>query len=144
MTSNSVTQQQDRSPGTGAGDVGKADRGNQRARRDEATLLPAVDVVEDATGITLIADLPGVPKDRLDVRVEADTLSIEGELDLAMPQGMAATHAEVQVTRYRRTFTLSKELDAEKVDAEFNQGVLRLRIPKSDDAQPKRISVKVH
>lgn len=112
--------------------------------RDEATLLPPADVIEDSGGITLYADLPGVRKDRLDVRVEADTLSIEGELALdALPE-LTASHAEVRITRYRRTFTLSKELDADQVDAEFTDGVLRLRIPKSDEAKPKRIAVQVH
>jgi HSP20 family molecular chaperone IbpA len=114
------------------------------AAREEPTMIPPVDVVEDATGITLYADLPGVPKDKLDVRVEADTLTIDAELVLPSPQGMTASHAEVQVTRYRRTFTLSKELDADQVDAEFNQGVLRIRLPKARDAQPRRISVQVH
>ncbi len=113
-------------------------------QRDEGTLLPPVDVVEDATAITLYADLPGVPKDKLDIRVEAEQLTIDGELSLPMPQGISASHAEVQVTRYRRTFTLSKELDAEQVEAEFNHGVLRLRIPKARDAQPRRIDVQVH
>lgn len=117
--------------------------GTNGRRRDEGTLLPPVDVVEDPTGITLYADLPGVAKDKLDIRVEAEQLTIDGELSLPMPQGMSASHAEVQVTRYRRTFTLSKELDAENVEAEFNHGVLKLRIPKARDAQPRRIDVRV-
>ena len=62
---------------------------------------------------------------------------------LAVPQGMEASHAEVQVARYRRAFTLSKELDADKVTAEFNHGVLRLRIPKAEHAQPRKIAVQV-
>jgi HSP20 family molecular chaperone IbpA len=116
----------------------------QRGRaEEERSLIPPVDVVEDANAITLYADLPGVAKDKLDVRVEADTLTIDGELALAMPEGIAASHAEVQTTRYRRTFTLSKELDAEQVEAEFDRGVLKLRIPKARDAQPRRIAVQV-
>lgn len=130
-------------PATAAGKEG-ATRSGGRNGRDESTLLPPVDVVEDATGITLYADLPGVTKERLDVRVEADTLLIEGEVGLSTPDGMTSSHAEVQLSRYRRTFTLSKELNADKVDAEFVQGVLRVRIPKADDAQPRRIAVHVH
>ena len=113
------------------------------AVREEATLLPLTDVIEDSTGITLVADLPGVTKDQLDVRVNADTLTIEGRIGLALPEGLVSSHAEVQATRYRRTFTLSKELDAEQVDADFAQGVLRLRIPKARNAQPRRIAVNV-
>lgn len=111
--------------------------------RQEAALLPPVDVVEDASGITLYADLPGVPKDKLALRVEGDQLNIEADLVLPVPQGMEATHAEVARSRYQRAFTLSKELDADKVQAELSQGVLRVRIPKAEHAQPRRIAVQV-
>jgi len=114
------------------------------AARQEAALLPPVDVVEDPTGITLYADLPGVPKDKLDLRVEGDQLNVEAELALPVPQGMTPSHAEVSRARYRRAFTLSKELDPEKVSAELSQGVLRVRIPKAEHAQPRKISVQVH
>lgn len=113
------------------------------ASHEEATLMPPVDVFEDAAGITLYADLPGVPKDKLALHVEADTLTIEGEVALDTPEGMEATHAEVSLPRYRRVFTLSKELDSEKVAAEFNQGVLKLRIPKAEHLQPRRIEIQV-
>ena len=109
----------------------------------EAALTPPVDVIEDANGITLYADLPGVPKDKLEVHVEADTLTIEGEIALPVPEGMEATHVEVTLPRYRRVFTLSKELDAGKVGAEFSHGVLKLRIPKAEHAQPRKIQVAV-
>lgn len=113
------------------------------APREEASLLPPVDVIEDAGGITLYADLPGVPKERLALQVEGDTLSIEGELALSVPEGMEASHAEVKLPRYRRMFTLSRELDPNKVEAKFEHGVLRLRIPKAEHAQPKRIEVQI-
>jgi HSP20 family protein len=116
----------------------------QGPSRDETVLLPPVDVVEDATGITLYADLPGVSKDKLQLRVEGDQLSLEGELALPLPPGMQAHHAEVRLSRYRRAFTLSKELDADKVDAELTQGLLRVRIPKAEHAQPRKITVQVN
>jgi HSP20 family molecular chaperone IbpA len=113
------------------------------AAREEAALLPPVDVIEDAGGITLYADLPGVPKDKLSLQVEADTLTIEGEVALDVPEGMEASHAEVNLPRYRRVFTLSRELDAAQVKAEFKHGLLTLRIPKAAHAQPRRIEVQV-
>lgn len=109
----------------------------------DAALLPPVDVVEDASGITLYADMPGVPKERLQLRVEGDQLSIEGELVLPAPAHLQPSHVEVNLQRYRRRFTLSKELDAERVSAELAQGVLRVRIPKAAHAQPRRIEVQV-
>jgi len=115
----------------------------REAGREEAALLPPVDVIEDAEGITLYADLPGVPKDKISVRVEAGTLTVEGEVRLAARQGIEVTHAEVQLPRFRRAFTLGPELNTEKVDAEFRQGVLKLRIPKAEHAKPRRIEVQV-
>ncbi|NWG39704.1 MAG: Hsp20/alpha crystallin family protein [Hydrogenophilaceae bacterium] len=109
----------------------------------ETSLMPPVDVIEDAQGIILYADLPGVPKDKLDLHIEADTLTIEGEVQLETPDGMESTHAEVSLPRYRRVFTLSKELDTSKVAAEFNQGVLKLRIPKAEHLQPRKVEIKV-
>ena len=119
------------------------DTPSKPASHEDAALMPPVDVFEDANGITLYADLPGVPKDRLTLHVEADTLTIEAEVALDAPEGMEATHAEVALPRYRRVFTLSKELDSEKVAAEFNQGVLKLRIPKAEHLQPRRIEIRI-
>lgn len=111
--------------------------------RSEAVLLPSVDVVEDPAGITLYADMPGVSKDRLRLQVDADTLTIEGDIQLDVPEGMDSTHAEVGQPRYRRMFTLSRELDTEKVVAGFDKGVLTLRIPRAAHAQPRKIEIRV-
>ena len=115
----------------------------QMASRETQALTPRVDVLEDATGITLLADMPGVSKDSLEIKVESDALLIEGTVSTATPQAMEATYAEVRVPRYRRSFTLSRELDAGRIDAQLKDGVLKLRIPKHEQAQPRRISVKV-
>lgn len=114
----------------------------ERESASEAALMPPVDVIEDSTGITLYADLPGVPKDKLHLHVEGDKLSIEGEIALSVPEGMAPSYVEVNLSRYRRVFTLSKELDPAKVSAELANGVLTLRIPKAEHAQPRRIEVR--
>ncbi len=112
--------------------------------REEPALLPPVDVIEDTTGITLYADMPGVPKESLTLDVEGDQLSLGGAMALPLPQGMEPSHAEVQRSRYRRTFTLSKELDASRITAELAHGVLRVRIPKAEHAQPRKIAVQVN
>ncbi len=121
-----------------------AQPGQSTQSAEDASIVPPVNVVEDATGITLRADLPGVSKDKLQIHIEADTLTIEGELTLDAPQGMEAMHAEVSLPRYRRVFTLSRDLDASKITAEFNHGVVRLRIPKADHAQPHRVRIELH
>jgi len=116
---------------------------HETVHEDAPAMRPPVSVVEDATGITLYADLPGVSRDKLNIHVEGDTLTVDGALELNVPEGMEAIHAEVELPRFRRVFTLSRDLDGEKVAAEFRQGVLTLRIPKAAHAQPRKINVKV-
>ena len=113
-------------------------------RQVTTSIIPAVDVIEDGTGITLYADLPGVSKDKLTLNVEHDALVIEASIDSAVQPGIEVQHAEIDTTAYRRVFTLSKELDAEKISAQMTNGVLKLHIPKAEHAQPKRINVAVN
>jgi len=109
----------------------------------EAFLRPPVDICEDAQGITLKADLPGVSRDRLNIQVDKDTLAIEAQLAIDMPKAMEPMYADMRATRFRRTFTLSHELDTDKVSAQMNDGVLTLRIPKRAEVQPRKIQVTV-
>ena len=113
------------------------------AQRDTQAMTPRVDVIEDDAGITLLADMPGVSKESLDIKVENDALLIEGTVSAATPQALEATYAEIRVPRYRRSFTLSRELDAGRIEAQLKDGVLKLRIPKQEQAKPQRISVNV-
>jgi HSP20 family molecular chaperone IbpA len=121
--------------------IQQTERPQQPERAESPALLPPVDVIEDAEGITLYADLPGVPKERLDVHIDGEVLVIEGEMGLEMPREMEATHVEVSLARYRRVFTLSRELDPERMSAELKQGVLKVRIHKAEHAKPRRIEV---
>lgn len=121
-----------------------SDKQLTQAREQETrVMLPRVDVLEDDGGITLLADLPGVPKDQLELKVEGDTLLIEGAVAPVTPGGLEPVYAEVRVPRYRRAFTLSRELDTGRIDANLKDGVLNLRIPKQEHAQPRRITVQV-
>ena len=115
----------------------------QEQQQPAPAMIPRVDVLEDQTGITLLADLPGVTRDALEIHVEGDSLTIEGAVSAATPESMQAAYAEVRVPRYRRSFTLSRELDGGRIEAQLKDGVLRLRIPKQEHAQPRRVSIKV-
>jgi len=121
---------------------GHAVRNSSEQQKQQQALLPPVDVIEDASGITLLADLPGVSKDKLKLELAADSLMIEGDVDITVPEGMESRHAEIRMPRYRRVFTLSRELDAEKATAELRNGVLKLRIPKAEHAQPRKIEIR--
>lgn len=106
-------------------------------------LVPRVDVFEDVGGITLIADMAGVPRERLELHVEGDTLRLEGDIVSQSPDTMEVVYAEVQHSHYRRAFSLSPELDTSRIEAQFRDGVLNLRIPKHTHAQPRRIEIRV-
>ena len=121
--------------GAGTSTTTRAEQEHQRA------VLPAVDVFENAAGITLLADMPGVPKDRLELKIEGDALLIEGGVQQLTPEGLEAVYAEVRVPRYRRGFRLSRELDTARIEANLKDGVLTLRIPKQAHAQPRWIAV---
>lgn len=107
-------------------------------------MLPRVDVLEDETGLTLLADLPGVARDQLELKVDGDTLLIEGTVGSLSREGLSPAYAEVRLPLYRRAFTLSRELDASRIEAKLQNGVLNLRIPKQAHAQPRRIPVQVN
>lgn len=102
---------------------------------------PAVDVAESDTGVVLHADLPGVRKDDLALRVEEDVLTVEGEAR-GLPQG-TALHTERSPRRYFRQFRLGEQIDREKIQAEFNDGVLSVLLPKLERARPRKIPVQV-
>lgn len=106
-------------------------------------IVPPVDIFEDDAGITVLADLPGVTREQLGVRVDGDSLIIEATATaIAVPEGMELVYGEAQFPSYRRQFTLSRELDPARIDAALKDGVLRLTIPKAEDAKPRRIEVR--
>lgn len=125
------------------GQARQDERQPQQRRQEQPTMIPRVDVIEDEKGITVLADLPGVSRDTLEIHIEGDSLTIEGQVTAATPEAMEAAYAEVRVPRFRRSFTLSRELDGGRIEAQLKDGVLRLRIPKQEHAQPRRISVNV-
>jgi HSP20 family protein len=113
-----------------------------KTRDDDWTLVPAVDVFEDNHGITVQAEMPGVSKERLNVQADRNNLLIEGDAAINMPQGMEALYADVQATKYRRSFVLSGELETEKIEANLKDGVLTVRIPKRSEFRPRKIEVR--
>jgi HSP20 family molecular chaperone IbpA len=115
----------------------------ERSERAAAvTLRPAVDIYEDGEGITLLSDLPGVSKDRLNVRVENQSLVIEGQVQFDLPQGAEASYADVRSSVYRRSFALSGELEMEKIEANLKDGVLTLHIPKRPELRARKIQIQ--
>ena len=110
--------------------------------RPEPTLMPPVDIVEDAHGITVTADLPGVDPDDLVIRVDGRSLTLEAPLRLGEDESIAFVYSELRASRYRRSFELSGELDTGAIQADLKDGVLKLRLPKTERAKPRRIEIR--
>lgn len=113
-----------------------------RSPAAESVLSPSVDIYETGDGIVLRADMPGVSKERLNLRVEGNNLVVEGSIGIAPQDGMTALYADVRSTVYRRTFALSSELEADRIDANLKDGVLTVQIPKRAELRARRIEVR--
>ncbi len=116
---------------------------NGQTAARQVRLTPDVDIFEDRHGITLYADLPGVPRENLDVRVHDGSLTIEAEAVVPTPSGLRLQHAEIRHPHFARAFTLSPDFDVSRIDAQLRDGVLKLTIPRRDEAKPRRIEISV-
>lgn len=116
---------------------------DQARNAPQQALVPAVDIVENGSGITLLADMPGVSKERLQIRVDGENLTIEGAAEVQVPEHIELLHSELRTPLFRRSFTLSRELDSARIEASLRDGVLHMHIPKSEAAKPRRIEVNV-
>ena len=100
-------------------------------------IRPAVDVYETDKGYVLLADMPGVTTDRLEVHVDDGQLTLHG----TPPETPTVAHQEFRLREYHCTFTLADELDPEHITARFQDGVLRLEVPKAPKAQVRKIPI---
>lgn len=112
-----------------------------RSSSAESVLRPPVDICETGEGIVLRADMPGVSKERLNLRIEGNNLVVEGSIGIEPQEQMTALYADVRSTVYRRSFALSSELEADRIDANLKDGVLTVRIPKRAELRARRIEV---
>ncbi len=115
-------------------------------RRDETTrpgtyFQPAVDIFETKDELVLVADMPGVPPDGVDVGLEGDELSIEGRVRSGEYDGLKPLYVEYGVGGYHRRFTLGEMIDRDGIKAQMKNGVLVLRLPKAERARARRITV---
>jgi HSP20 family molecular chaperone IbpA len=111
----------------------------EETRSQEQYITPPVDIFENGEGLVVKADLPGVPKDGLDVRVENNLLTIRGRAAHVAPGD--AVYREYGLVNFFRQFELSDRVDQGKISAELKNGVLTLQLPKAEEAKPRKIEV---
>ena len=103
---------------------------------------PAVDIFENDTEIVLLADMPGVKAQDLNIDLRDDTLTLDGGVEALEASGEESVLMEYEVGKYFRKFSLSEVIDQEKIDAQLKDGVLRLTLPKVEKATPRTIAVQ--
>jgi len=104
-------------------------------------LSPAVDIREDDHGLVLLADMPGVGREGLDIGIEEGILTIQGRTSR---EASDVVFRDADRTGYHRRFQLPDNLDLDKIEAILKDGVLTLKLPKNAAARPRRIEVTVH
>ena len=122
-------------------------RPKQKVERRESTrpgayFQPAVDILETPEELVVVADMPGVPPDGVDVDLHGDELRIEGRVPTEDYEGLKPLHVEYGVGGYYRTFTLGESVDRNGIKAQMKNGVLILKLPKAERARARRISVE--
>jgi HSP20 family molecular chaperone IbpA len=105
--------------------------------------VPRADIYETQEQLLVLADMPGVREEGLDITLEQNILTIYGRVEQPQLEGFTLTYSEYGVGDYRRIFTLSNEIDREGIQATIKNGVLKLILPKSKKAMPRKIAVNV-
>jgi HSP20 family protein len=116
--------------------------GKEETRTPENFIRPAVDIFETEAGLTLMADLPGVSKEGLEINIDKGILAIKGSVEMAGTGN--DRYREFTLANYYRQFQLPDEIDPEKAHAQLKDGVLRLDLPKAEAAKPRRIEITTH
>jgi HSP20 family molecular chaperone IbpA len=119
----------------------KAER-REESTRPGAYFQPAVDIFETRDELVVVADMPGVPCDGVDVHVEGHELAIEGKVKAEEYQGLRPVHVEYGVGGFYRRFTLGEAIDRSGIRAQLKNGVLILRLPKAEQARARKITVE--
>jgi HSP20 family protein len=110
--------------------------------RECQCFVPRADIYEIDDQIVVVADVPGASEDSIEITLEKNVLTINAYVNPVEHEGYALTWAEYEVGDYQRSFRLSEEIDRSKIEATIKDGVLRLYMPKSKEAQARKISVK--
>jgi HSP20 family molecular chaperone IbpA len=113
----------------------------ERTRAQERYIPPPVDIYETQDGLVLMADLPGVGPEDLEIRIEDNMLTIQGRAKHAIEAD--PIYREFELVNFFRQFELSDQVDQEKISARMNHGVLTLEMPKAEKAKPRKIQVQL-
>jgi HSP20 family molecular chaperone IbpA len=106
------------------------------------TFVPRTDIFESKEHLLVLADMPGIKQDSIDITLEQNVLTISGTVETPNFPGYKLTYSEYDFGDYQRSFALSNEIDRDGIQASVKNGVLKLVLPKSKNALPKKIQVQ--
>jgi HSP20 family protein len=105
--------------------------------------FPALNVSEDDDNLYIRAELPGIDSESIEISVEGETLTLRGERKSKEPSGNISYHRRERETgRFRRVISFPTRINAEKVEANFKNGVLKVVLPKAEEAKPRQITIQ--
>jgi HSP20 family protein len=110
--------------------------------RDRVCFVPRSDVYETDENVFVIVDMPGVDDGNVDITLENNILTINGNTTLEKPDGYSLAFAEYTPGDYERKFQLTDRINREGIEATFKDGVLRLTLPKAEEAKVRKINIK--
>lgn len=117
----------------------------ETGERTRATrcFVPHSDIYETEDAITVVMDMPGVQNDNIEISLEKNVLTVTGLVAPNQPEGYSLAFSEYSVGDYERSFRISNQIDQDKIEAEYTNGVLRLNLPKAEAAKKRKIEVRV-
>ena len=104
--------------------------------------MPSTDIFETGDALKVVMEVPGVPKDALDVKIENDVLSVEARIETANYNGLEPVYTEYSVGHFARSFTLPEQVDQHNITAQLEDGVLTLTLNKRPETKPRLIAIQ--
>jgi len=105
------------------------------------SFAPSADIYETDSGLEVVLEMPGVDKSHIEITVEDNVLQVHGTIAFSRYQGLRPLYTEYPVGHYRRSFSLSNRIDQHRITAEMSDGVLRVSLPKAEQAKPRKIEI---
>lgn len=115
-------------------------------KKEEPTIpvrvfVPTTDILEDEQSLTVVMEMPGVSKEAVDINLQDRVLTVEGRIDFSKYEQLQPVYTEYNIGNFRRSFSLSNNIDQDKIRADMKDGVLTLTLPKAEEAKPRKIAV---
>jgi len=130
-----------------AGQELEVQRKKELASQQEKTIparfyVPSTDIFETSDALNIVMEVPGVPKDALEVKVENDVLSVEARIEMTNYNGLEPVYTEYPVGHFARSFTLPEQVDQHNITAQLEDGVLKLTLNKRPETKPRLIAIQ--